>query len=144
MGWETIENVKPKYTKASVPVEGLRIGTRRAMRDTRFIEVKIGMGLARRARFASDRQQVRLMFGTGPDAGKVGVSVDQGGAFVAQKAKRFDYYTLTINRAAAEGRFALAFDPFTLDRVEAIRPENGQPPMFTFRASAQMLAAEAE
>lgn len=49
---------------------------------------------------------------------------------------------LTINRAAADGLFSLDFAAFTIDRIEAIRPENGQPPMFVFKATAEMLAVD--
>lgn len=143
MGWEAIENVKPVYSKSSVPADGVLVKTRRAMNDIRFIEVKVGGVLAKRARFHADEHKIRLLFGTGPDAGKIAVSLDQqNGTFLARKGRRNDVYTLTINRAAAEGLFSLEFEPFTVSNVEALRPENGQPPMFTFKASAQMLEVE--
>ncbi len=138
MAWESIENVKPASTKANVPAHGVTVATRRAMNDVRFIVIKIGADLARAAKIAQPEQVVRLMFGTGADAGKIACAVDMGGGFRARRQKN-GCYQLTINRAAADGLFSLDFPTFTVDRCEAVRPENGQPPMFTFKASPAML-----
>lgn len=87
-------------------------------------------------------QRLRLLFGTGEDAGKVRVSPDQaGGLFTAKRDKRGNY-ALTINEATAEGLFALDFPAFTEERIEPLRPQNGQPPFFVFHPSAAMLKVE--
>lgn len=80
MGWETIDNVKPKYTKTDVPAHGIVVGTRSALHGKRYITIRIGAALAQGVRITRETQAVRLMFGSGIDAGKVGVSVDVGGA----------------------------------------------------------------
>lgn len=144
MGWETIENVKPPAaTKPTVPPHGVVVSSRAVLNGLRYIAVRIGADLARAAKFHLPQQQVRLMFGSGADAGKIAVAVDMGGGFLAKKQKS-GAYQITINRAAADGLFNLNFPAFVIDRCEAIRPDNGQPPMFTFRASAAMLEVDDE
>lgn len=70
------------------------------------------------------------------------MSVDNAtGKFLAKRSNKGDY-ALTINAATADGLFALSFDTFTRSPVEAIRPENGKPPHFVFKASDGMLAAD--
>lgn len=60
------------------------------------------------------------------------------GNFAVKRAKS-GCYNLTLNAATADGMFALSFPTFTVDTVEAVRPENGQPPRAVFKASAAML-----
>lgn len=86
--------------------------------------------------------RLRLLFGTGPDAGKVMVSVDnETGKFLAKRDKQ-GRYALAINAATAEGLFALEFPTFAVPSIEAIRCDNGKPPHFVFRASKEMLEVE--
>ncbi len=85
---------------------------------------------------------VRLLFGRDADAGMIRVSVDnETGKFAAKRTARGEY-VLTVNQATAEGRFALEFAAFTVAPIEAIRPVNGQPPHFVFKASKAMLAVD--
>lgn len=146
MAFETIENVKPKYAAApTVPPHGVLVTTRKAPTsptgggEARYITIRIGAALAKAARFHAEAQDVRLMFGSGSDAGKIAVAMQTGGGFVAKRQKAGGY-ALTINRLAAADRFTLDFPPFTIPNVEAVVPQNGQPPMFVFKASAAMLA----
>lgn len=98
--------------------------------------------LARGISLVQPVAKLRLLFGTGLDAGKVCVSVDQtDGKFVAKRVASGGYF-LTINAATAEGLFALEFPAFREEKLEAMRPQNGQPPHFVFHPSAAMLAAD--
>lgn len=149
MSWETIEALGPPKA-AAVPPRGIRV-TVRAGRPptrsggfgarTRFIMIAVGEELAKAVAFHLDVQPVRLMFGAGGDAGKIAVSADMAGKFRAKRA-RAGFYNITINQRTADGLFSLDFPAFAEDRCEAIRPENGQPPKFIFKASAEMLAVE--
>jgi len=109
--------------------------------DFHYIAICIGKDLARAVKFAVPLQKVRLMFGTGEDAGKIAVAADEAGRFEA-RAQKNGSYTLSVNPASAEGLFRLDFPAFKEERCEALRPENGQPPKFIFKASAEMLAVE--
>jgi hypothetical protein len=148
MAWETIERAKPAYVPQSAcPCDGVAVSVRRmggGSRRTpvRYIVIKVGKALARSARFTQKPQNVRLMFGSGTDAGKVAVVIDQNaGKFVAKEQKNGDWM-ITMSARDAAGRFSLDFPAFDVKGIEAIRPENGQPPMFTFRASKEMLAVD--
>ena len=146
MTWSTIENLKRSYHRGRVPDHGVAVGTRACGRNGRvyYICLQIGRDLARAARFAQDEQGVRLMLGGGSDAGKIAIVIDQtAGNFVARKQKNGSY-KITIGAPAAAGHFATKFESFSHQRIEAVRPENGQPPMFTFKASDAMLNADAD
>lgn len=147
MAFEEIECVKPAGAAViACPADGVRLTAPKITRKTghivQFIRLTIGAKLARGIALTQDSHGLRLMFGTGADAGMVIVSVDNSaGKFRAKRAKSGGY-ALTINAGTAEGLFALQFPPFNVSPVEAIRPENGKPPHFSFRASAEMLKCE--
>lgn len=110
--------------------------------QVRYIQLSIGANLAKAIALTQDAHQLRLLFGTGADAGKIMVSVDNtAGRFRAARGKA-GHYTATINAATADGLFALEFPAFTVAGVEAVRPVNGKPPHFVFKASADMLSVE--
>lgn len=138
MPFEDIECVRPIAVSApSVPADGVAITSRRLKtkaRDARYIRVAIGAKLAKAISLVQPECRVRLLFGTGSDAGFIQVSVDNtAGKFLAKRTKKGDY-ALTVNAATAEGLFALDFPAFTRTGIEALRPENGKPPHFVFRA----------
>lgn len=149
MAFEIIENCKKIYAKASTPENGVRVTARKITRSERFgggyiqfIRVVIGAKVARGISLTKEAHNIRLAFGTDADAGKIQVSVDNAeGGFPAKRDKAGNY-SLTINKDTADGLFALEFPEFTVDHTEAIRPENGKPPYFVFKASAPMLAVE--
>lgn len=147
MAWETIEVVKPKVPgSGACPGDGVKIcarslGTRGGGR-VRYIHVTIGAELARSIALNQPEHRLLVLFGTGDDAGKIAVAVDgQIGRFLAKRNKS-GAYAFAINAATADGLFALDFSAFTVARCEAIRPVNGQPPKFIFKASAEMLKVE--
>ncbi len=146
MAWETIEKIKPQYSKMACPPDGVAVSTRalaaRSGGLNRYIVIKVGKTLARAARFTQKPQRVRLMFGSGADAGKIAVVIDQQtGTFIAKEQGAGDWL-ITVSARDAAGLFSLNFPRFEIRAVEAIRPENGQPPMFAFKASPEMLAAD--
>lgn len=145
MPFENIDLIGPKKsTPSKVPEQGVLVSTRRLKtrlgKEVSYIRIAIGAKLAKGISLVQPAVNVRLLFGTGSDAGFVQVSVDNTtGKFAAKRTRKGDY-VLTINEATANGLFALAFEAFTVAPIEAIRPVNGQPPHFVFKASAQMLA----
>lgn len=70
-------------------------------------------------------------------------SFNAAGKFLAKRSRKGEY-ALSVNTATAAGLFSMEFDPFVEDRCEPIRPANGQPPHFVFKASAQMLEVDDE
>lgn len=148
MAFEEIKCVKPSAAKArAVSPNGIAVTSRvvgnRGGVVSRYIKLTIGAVLARGIGMTREEHQVRLLFGSGADEGKVRVvgPLNPGGPFKARQGKS-GVYTLTINQRSAEGRFALDFPAFAIDRIEAVRPENGQSPHFVFLASAEMLAVD--
>jgi hypothetical protein len=148
MSWESIDNVKP--TKNTTPPHGLRISSRglnvirggKARGETRFIRIHIGKDLARKLGLTGENVGVRLLFGSAENVGRIKISVDATTGNFNAKRDAVGNYNLTINKASAEGRFALDFPPFNINAVEALRPQNGQPPHCIFKASAEMLAVD--
>lgn len=98
MPWETIENAKPKYYKPPVAAKGIRVATRAVLHGKRYIAITIGAELARAVRITQEKQQVRLMFGTGSDAGRVGCAVDVGGGLRRPEAEVRQLPALTESR----------------------------------------------
>jgi hypothetical protein len=145
MAWDSIENLKPKPLNAAVPDSGVRV-TARALKSrkdgaapTRYICVTLGAGLAKKLSLLNETAGVRLLFGTGGDVGKIAISVDATTGNFQAKRDKAGRYTLTINAATAVNRFSLDFPAFTVPSVEALRPENGQPPRAVFKMSPAML-----
>lgn len=147
MAFEDIDVIKPKAATASkVPPDGVLVQARHLGRKNggtvQFIRLVIGSKLAKAISLVMPECRLRLAFSTGSDAGLIQVSVDNTtGKFLAKRSNKGDY-ALTINAATADGLFALSFDTFTRSPVEALRPENGKPPHFVFKASDGMLAAD--
>ncbi len=147
MAWDSIINVKPTAASVSVPDMGVRIAAR-ALKSrkggalpTRYIRVTLGAGLSKKLSLLNETTGVRLLFGTGSDAGKIAISVDATTGNFQAKRDKAGRYALTINAATAADRFALDFPAFTVPMVEALRPENGQPPRAVLKLSAAMLDA---
>ncbi|RDV06406.1 hypothetical protein DXH95_02985 [Sphingorhabdus pulchriflava] len=107
-----------------------------------YIRLQIGRDLARKISLSQAAHRVRLLFGTGSDAGKLQLSVDNEAGNFAVKRNKSGGYSLTINSQTADGLFSLQFPAFAVERCEAIRPENGKPPHFVFNASDEMLRVD--
>lgn len=149
MAFEVIENLKKVYKKAACPVAGVKVTARVLKRaekmgggESRFIRIMVGAQLARSISLAQPNHNLKLAFGTEADAGKIQVSVDNAQGGFPAKRDKVGNYALTINAQTADGLFALTFPEYLIDRIEAIRPENGKPPHFVFKASDDMLAVE--
>ena len=146
MSWEIIDNLAPPKAQ-TVPPKGVRVEARsltlkKQERTARYIRIHIGAELAKAAAMTHETQQVMLMLGGGSENGKIAIGVSSSGKFTAKRQKNSGRYTLTVNEASAEGLFALAFETFRVADCEVIRPENGQPVRFAFRASEAMLDAD--
>lgn len=144
MAFSEIECVKPVTGLDAVSDNGLRVAARRftAKRGlVRWIEIKLGAGLARQLALTQPQHKVRLLFGTGEDAGKILLAVDaEKGRFLAKRDKQ-GRYTIAISAASAEGLFALEFPVFSVVDAEAMRAP-GCRVSVTFAVSAAMLAVE--
>jgi hypothetical protein len=149
MPFEMIENLAPPKVNAVVPPDGLAVKactmSRKGGGSTSYIRLALGARLSKRLGFHQPTHGVQLLFGTGKDAGKVCVSVNNAGAqFTVTRNKRNGYYVLTINRRTADGLFAENFPPFSITHLEVIGPDNGQPKHTVFPASPEMLKVEDE
>lgn len=146
MAWNEIENLKPisgfdALSPKGVQVSARKMGSRKeGGGTTRYIRIRIGKDLAKAISMVGDHTALRLLLGSGAEAGQIGLTADlQRGKFRAKRAKDGSY-ALTINAASAEGRFALEFAPFAVLDVQVVRPPN-LAPIAMFAASAEMLAA---
>ena len=147
MPFDTIECVNPTAIKAVVPADGIHVSARTLTikstgRITRFIKATIGADLARKIGLTKDRHSFALGFGSGVDAGKIRVAVDDGKGQFATKRQVSGQYGFTINKDTADGLFATDFTSFARPGLEALRPADGAPPHFVFRASDEMLAVD--
>lgn len=149
MGFEVIENLQKSHKKDPVPSDGVRVKACAVTRPNaklygkvRFIRVAIGAKIAARIGMIKPAHDLRLEFGSGPDSGKIKVSVDDPVHGFRAKRDNNGNYTLTINSDTASGLFALEFPEFEINHIEVIHPENGARPFFVFKASAPMLAVE--
>lgn len=145
MAWDSIDNVKPTAASVPVPDLGVRVSPRTLGVKgglVRYLRITLGAGLAKKLSLVAETAGVRLLFGTGADAGKIAISVDATTGNFQAKRDKVGRYALTINAATAAGRFGLDFPAFTVPMVEAVRPENGQPPRAVFKLSPAMLAVD--
>ena len=144
MAFDDIERVAAAPAQVAIPHDGLRVSSRAAAArgvPTRYIRIDIGAGLAKALCLHGEQSSLRLRFGSGSDAGKIGLSVDvEDGAFPAKKSAK-GIWSLTINAASADGLFALEFPKFTVSEPEIVE-KGGKPPMAVFSASEAMLAVE--
>lgn len=143
MAFEDIEAVGPVRGLDGVPPDGVRV---RAMRVggrghsvTPYIQVKIGARLAGKIGLTGPHQPVRLLFGTGADAGRIKLALDcANGKFLARRDKNGNY-ALSINAATADGLFALEFTVFVVIDAEVGTERSGSA-FCVFQASDEMLA----
>lgn len=144
MAFEEIDNLKPVSGLDACPSDGLRVWPRKFAAKTglkRWIQIAIGVGLARRLALTLPQQLLRVLFGTGEDAGQLLIAADQtAGKFLAKRDKQ-GRYILTIGSASAARLFALEFPGFLVIAPEVLRAP-GCPPSVCFPVSAEMLKAE--
>lgn len=143
MSWNTIARVDPP--KNACPVDGVRVSTRggSSKKPTAgFVAIQIGSTLASKMGFAAEAVPVRLMLGSDNDAGKLAIVLDPTGGFVA-KGKPGKGYRIAIGmRSAAQAGLATDFPGFDRPGIEVIKPENGQPRMFSFLLTRQAIAGQ--
>lgn len=137
-----IENLRPAPTDA-VPTQGLRLRARTFKTAKagikHWIEITIGGGLAKKLALALPSQKLRILFGSGDDAGKLMIATDQEKGQFPAKRDKTGRYRLSISGPSADGLFALDFPPFAVIEPEVVRAP-GCPPACTFECSAEMLA----
>lgn len=143
MAWEEIECVKPVNGLDAVPPGGVRINPRRFKgrkgEVRHWIEISLGEKLARKLAMVMPEQRMRLLFGTGAEAGKLGLVVDQEKGKFRAKRRKNGTYALPIAPSSAEGLFAMEFPAFSVIEPEIQRPPH-LPPVCVIELSAEMLS----
>lgn len=105
MGFSKLANPKPG--KVALGPHSVSVAVRKAMKGARFLIVKIGPEVARKAGFQREQHRCHVLAGNGDDHLRCGITIDDGeGAFVV-KRDRTGAFKLTISQRAAEGRFSL-------------------------------------
>lgn len=142
MSWTTI--TCPKPVSSTIAPDAIRVSWAKITRGG-YIAIRIGSEIARLLGLVEQQHAVRLMRGTDNDAGKLAIAVDQGGTFTAKRqGAKGHVYRITISaEVAKEQGFASGFESFTRDRLEVIKPQNGQPRYVAFLLTRQFLAADA-
>lgn len=142
MAFTDIENMKVVIGPGSCSALGVLVRPRKftaKMGLRRWIQILVGKDLASKLALTRPQQMVRLLFGSGVDAGTLLLAADQAaGKFQATRDKQ-GRYSLTLTAATAEGLFALEFAPFSVIEPEVLRAP-GCAPSVCFAASAEMLA----
>ena len=140
MAWEEIENVRPLPLDAVSP-EGVRVRVRAfKARGVPFrrIELTIGDRLARKLSLTLPEHMMKVLIGTGEEAGKMLLAPDQErGKFMARRQKT-GRYAMSISDKSAEGLFSLDFPAFVVVEVPVTRAPNC-PPAASFALSEAML-----
>ena len=143
MPFETIENLAtPK--PGAIPADGagvrpMTLGLKNGG-TVKWIKLTIGAELSAALCLTRPEVPLKLLFGTGTDAGLIGITVDTAGGFVAKRRKDNSYF-IAINAATADGLFALDFAPFAVAGVKVVH-EMHKAPFATFKAADDMLAGE--
>lgn len=142
MSWTTITCTKP--VSSTIAPDSIRVSWVKITRGG-YIAIRIGSGLARQLGLVEQQHSVRLMRGMDNDTGKLAIAVDQGGTFTAKRqSSKGHVYRITIPAAVAkEQGFATSFESFTRDRLEVIKPQNGQPRYVAFLLTGQFLKGDA-
>lgn len=131
MAWESIARVSRKNHTASdsLPADGVRV----SMRSTRsrssktvhnYVVIRVGAALAGKLMFAKE-QPVRLMMGTGDDAGQLAVVIDPAAKFLARQQPKAPEWWITIPPVEAAERFSFPLETFTVSTIRPTLPENG-------------------
>lgn len=144
MAFIDLENIRPVTGLDACPRDGLRVWPRKftAQRGLRrWIQIMIGRGLAAKLALTKEQQNLRVLFGTGADAGQLLISADQeAGKFLAKRDKQ-GRYSLSINQATAAGLFGLEFPGFVVIAPPVLRAP-GCPPSVEIAVPAEMLAVD--
>lgn len=130
MTWTKLDNPKPGAS--SLAKDAVKVVARAAMKNSRFIIMKIGETAAQRGSFRAEKHKCHVMIGSGEDAGKLAIVLDDSAGKFEAKRKKDGRYELTIRASAAEGKFNLTFPPFERTAV-AFGVGNG-PAAITFPA----------
>ncbi len=144
MAFDTIAYVGPVKSGITLPSDGVKVYARqltsRKGSVVRYINIQIGAGLAKKLAMHRDVHPMNIQLGRDNDAGKIALSLDMRGWFVARKNKA-GAYTVTVNAASAAGKFALQFEAFSRDHVETVKMQSGAA-FCAFLATAGMLALD--
>lgn len=139
MTWSTI--ARPNPAAASLALDAVRVSWR-VVSNGGYINIQIGADIARQLGLTEDRHPVRLMVGSDNNAGKLAIASDKGGEYEARrmgKAGGRGCYAIAVPKAAG---FASGFPVFTRDRLEVVKPANGQPRYVSFLLTGQFLGNE--
>lgn len=142
MAFAKIDN--PKASSASdLGPNHVRVVVAKAKGNLPYIRIRIGREVARLCSLTQPEHKVHAHIGSGSDAGKVAISLDDTGGVFKAKRQRAGDYTMTIggNAAHAAG-ISTEFEPFRTAGL-ARQIENG-PRMCVFEAPPAFLGYQAK
>lgn len=142
MAWAKLENPKPSASSLAPGVVKVRARELkvRGGGTTRYVSIAVGSKLADQARFIAKEHRCHILLGSGADAGKAALQMDdQAGKFIA-KRKAAGHYELTIKAGAAQtASISLEFPPFERGAsVQRIDP--AQAPVIMFDIAPDFVA----
>ena len=139
MAWAKIDNPKPNYSVASVPPMSVKVKAREApKRGNRYIQIAVGYALCDKARLLQKEHRVHILVGSGADAGKVAITLDDATGKFKAKRRADGRYEVVVSNLAAAGKFSTTFPPFMQPGSVQMIP--GGPPVVVFDAPADFLA----
>lgn len=132
MAWNLLENKKP-LTGGKVDISaGARIRWRKLKRKhgegySEYAYVTIGSKAALALALKSEKHGLAVMFGSGEEAGKLAITVDnEKGKFVIKRTNGGDY-TFTLSSDTVAGKLKPWFDTIELEKIEIVKTDPAKP-----------------
>jgi hypothetical protein len=113
MAFVKLDNPKPSAAGSLGP-DHVKLSAREGPHKTRFITIHIGKEVARKASFTQPQHKAHLHKGSGHDAGKMAVELDDSSGTFTAKQQKNGTYKISMGSVAAEAAGLLTtFPPFT-------------------------------
>ncbi len=119
------KNKKPNHDFSSgVRIQGRQMKSRINGNVSKYIQITLGKQLASSLIMTMPHHNLILQFGTGEDAGKLAITLDnQQGQYPSKRSKN-GQYSVSIPAAVAQGRMLLEFNTIYQSEVTMLRAEN--------------------
>jgi hypothetical protein len=145
MAWNLLENKKP-LTGGKVDISaGARVRWRKLKRKhgegySEYAYIVVGAKAATALALKSEKHGLSVMFGTGEEAGKLAITVDnEKGGFIAKRTNGGDY-SFTMSSETVAGKMKAAFDTIELEKIEIVKIDPSKPYFGIIDISAAVLA----